>query len=233
MKIKLLIFLLCVIPIFFIYKITYVDKYDYLALGDGLSLGWTHYATIGYGYTDYVNDYLNTHKKLKTFNKSYSEKNKTVNELIIDIEKNKKTINSGKTIYIQQAITDAEVITISIGNNEISNILKFTQNSKESYVLLNKVINEITYLLDIIRKYNNEQIIFVGFYSYGKRYNDELVKYINTNLKQITKEYNVSYINTNKIFNNNIKYLPNTLENYPSNLGYKKIGEEVVKKIKL
>lgn len=233
MKKKIIIILLCILPIIIIYKSTYVNKNDYLALGDGLSLGWTHYGTIGYGYTDYIRDYLDKKDKLKTYNKSFSEKNITVVELISKIESNEKTINNSKEVHIQKSIHDSEIITLSIGNNEISNIIKFTKNSKESYVQMNKIINKINYLLELLRNYNQEQIFIIGFYSYGKEGDNKLVEYMNNNIKIIAKKNKIDFVDINSVLNNKIEYLPNSLENYPSNSGYKAISKEVIKKLKL
>lgn len=233
MKKKLFIILLSIIPIIIIYEFTYNEKQDYLAIGDGLSLGWTHYGSIGYGYSDYINNYLNERKKLKTFNKSFSRKNIEVMDLIKDIDINKSTINNGKKVYLQNAISNAELITISIGNNEMSDILKYNNSTKESFIKTNKLFNEITYLLEKVRNISKEKIVLIGFYSYGKENNSELVNYINKKLEKKCKKLDITFINTNNIFDNNIKYIPNTLENYPNYKGYRKIGEEIVKKVKI
>ena len=56
--IKLFIFIIVVISIYFIYKLNSNNNLTYLALGDGYALGENSYKSIDYGYSDYLKDYL-------------------------------------------------------------------------------------------------------------------------------------------------------------------------------
>ena len=231
---KVIVLLVCFLLVFIIYKITYNNKIDYLALGDGIALGQTYYGTVGYGYTDYVADYLKDKDKLKSYNKSFAENHITVRELINYIENNKTEIVDGKTLYINNAIAEAEIITISIGNYEISDINKYINSNYETLIKTENLINSIINVIDLVRKYNNNaKIYLIGFYSYGKENNDEIIQYVDKKLKKISKNKNFTFIKISDIFKENIKYLPNTLANYPSRLGYKNISKKVIKQIEL
>ena len=231
---KIIVLLFCFFLIFFIYKTTYNNKIDYISLGDGLALGQTYYNTVGYGYSDYVADFLKKEKKLKTYNKNFSQNHITVEELINFIKNNKKEIINGKTVYIDNAIAEAEIITISIGNYEISDINKYINYSYETLIKTEEVLKKICELIDLIKKYNNEaKIYFIGYYSYGKDNNERIIRYTDKKLTEISKSKNFTFVKISDIFSKNIKYLPNTLSNYPSSLGYKRISEKVINKIKL
>lgn len=230
---KIMVFVLCFLLVFVIYKVTYNNKIDYLALGDGLALGQTYYGTVGYGYTDYVADYLKNQKKLKTYNKNFAENHITVKQLKNDIENNKKEIVDGKTIYINNAIANAEVITLSIGNYEISDINKYINYEYEALLKTETLITDVISIINLIRKYNNNATLyFIGYYSYGKENNDKIIKYTDEKFENLSKKNNFTFIKISNIFSKNIEYLPNTLANYPSREGYKNISKKIITKLK-
>lgn len=232
MKKKLFIFLLCCLAIFLIYKLTYEEKIDYLALGDGLALGQTYYGTVGYGYTDYIADYLKKEKKLKSYDKNFSKKELSVKELINNINDNEYIIKDGDTLYIDKAIADAEIITLSIGNNEISDINKYVKNLIEGIPKIDTLFLDIEELINLIRKYNNDcEIYLIGFYSYGNDNNDELVEYSNKKFSELCNNNKIKFVKISDLFKDNIKFLPNSMQNYPTNLGYKEIAKRVMNKL--
>ena len=72
-KFKLVFLILSIFLLFIIYRIFWNDKINYLSIGDGLALGVTPYNTIGYGYSDYIKDYLKTEENLKSYDKTFAE----------------------------------------------------------------------------------------------------------------------------------------------------------------
>ena len=73
MKHKKIIFLifLCII-IYLIYSFFHDDKISYIAIGDSLSAGVNSYGENGYGYSDYVADYLRKNDKLCIFKEKFT-----------------------------------------------------------------------------------------------------------------------------------------------------------------
>ena len=60
MKLKKTIFyLFIIISIFLIYKFTFNNNVNYVALGDDLAKGINSYGHVSYGYFDYIYDYYN------------------------------------------------------------------------------------------------------------------------------------------------------------------------------
>ena len=58
MKLKKTIFyLFIIISIFLIYKFTFNNNVNYVALGDDLAKGINSYGHVSYGYFDYIYDY--------------------------------------------------------------------------------------------------------------------------------------------------------------------------------
>lgn len=217
-----------------IYNLTYNKNKDYLAIGDGLAKGKTYYNTIGYGYSDYVNAYLEEQKKLKTFNKIFAEDHQTLENFNKNIKNNQCKIYKGKKTCINQSIKNAEIITISIGNYELSEIIKHYKYNGETIKLLNNFILKLNNSILLIKKYNDlSNVILIGFYSYGDQNSEQIVNYINKELFDYSKKYKYTFININDIFINNPKYLPNIYENYPSNLGYKEISKRIINKISI
>ena len=62
-------------------------KIYYLSLGDSLALGQNPYGNIGYGFSDYVSDYLREKGILEFYTKKYSVSGYRTTDLIRDIEK--------------------------------------------------------------------------------------------------------------------------------------------------
>ena len=73
MKLKsLLVIAVSLLLVFLIYLTTLDKKVYYLALGDSLAVGINPYLDKDYGYTDYVNDYLEDKGILEKYISEYS-----------------------------------------------------------------------------------------------------------------------------------------------------------------
>ena len=90
-KLKKIIFFffLCII-IFIMYCLFKSNKLIYISLGDSLALGKTPYKSIGYGYSDYVKDYLEDNNKLKFYTKDFAQEGYRITDVLNDITLNKK-----------------------------------------------------------------------------------------------------------------------------------------------
>ena len=91
---KLLIMIIAIIvSIYTMYQLFNTNKISYIALGDSLAEGRNPYGEIGYGYTDFIANYLKENNKLKSYTKKYTKSGYKVqdvmDELNNDLELNK------------------------------------------------------------------------------------------------------------------------------------------------
>lgn len=236
-KIAIILLLLCFC--FVIFKITFNSKLDYLALGDDLSLGKTPFGSYGKSFSDFFANYLKNKKKLKTYNNKFLIKDYRTTDLIQDIKENKTITLNNKTLNINQAIVNADIITLSIGINDLfyklnyNNIKNNQINTIYSYV--SEMINDITISLNSIRKLNDCDIYIIGYYNpliindaTKQKTIDNIFEYINNefyNLETIKKVY---YIQIKDGFDEKSYYLPNKKINFPSLEGYNYISNRLI-----
>lgn len=223
MKKKLiLITLLGAIITVIIYNFTIDNRLNLLALGDGLANGMTAYDVTGYSYNDYIKDKFKESNQLHNYNNVFTQKDLTTAELINMINNNVSKKVNEKTITIQQAIAEANVITLSIGLDELANhSLTDTLTTK----VTNNYYDEINKLLKMIREYNREKIIVISVY---KAYEINNIREINTNLEQISLKNDCDFIDISKLVSNEEYFFDNT-SYYLNYKGHKKISTEILK----
>ena len=126
---------------------------------------------------------------------SYEKEDIRITDLIRDIDDNKE-IDHKK---IQNILVKADLITLSIGNNEINYKIK-TAKVSELYDYIDEVLNDLEKLLKQIRFYSKEKIYLIGFYI-DNDYYTELLNYINVKTADLCNNYNIVYLEQNNIFN--------------------------------
>lgn len=175
----LLILLFSTFIVFVLYQKFYNPKKYLTVLGDSVSYGMTVYQTKGYSFNDYLLSYLKDKKIYEDYNDDFSIPNLTSYELLNLIIKNE----TKDDLTIKQAIGKADIITISIGNDEL-----LTGGNINLYLYsMDNIIKEITAI-------NKNKIFLVGLYINNIRTKD-----INNSLKMIAKKYNVEYIDISDI----------------------------------
>ena len=60
---------------------------------------------------------------------------------------------------------------------------------------------------------------------------DEIVKYFNNKIEELTEELNIKYVDLFDSFNNKKDIFPNPLDIHPSKKGYEIISKEIIKNI--
>lgn len=214
-----------ILPTIFIITILIINntkdnKIYYLSLGDELSKGINSSNYEDIGYSDLIKEYL----KIKKYTKEFTDTDIRIIDLIKKIENNEE-----KNISIQYALKKSNLITISIGLNEIYN--KYIGNTNESdlYNYIDELMYNIDYLFKLIRKFNNKNIYILGYYNPTNDTNlDKYIKYANNKLIEISNSYNIKYIDLYNIFKNNLHLIYNNI--YPNRDGYKLIANEILKK---
>ncbi|MDD2489646.1 MAG: SGNH/GDSL hydrolase family protein [Bacilli bacterium] len=240
MKKVIILVLIIILPII-IYIINLDKKIYYLALGDSLALGQNPYNQIGYGYSDYIYDYLKEKKLLEFYIKEYAVSGYRTIDLIRDIKDNKKIIKDNREIAIKNALTNADIVTLSIGINDILykiNNLNVTLINKESILkYIDEVLVDFEELIILLKKYCKEDIILLNYYFppwiINNSDNKDLVlifQYTNKKIKNIAKHNNIYYVDIAKNLNN-INYFPNPIDVHPSIHGYEIIADQIIKLI--
>ena len=224
MKKKLIIIILVgVISSIIIYYFTLNNKVKLLALGDGLASGMTAYNVNGYSYNDYLKDYFKKENNLANYNNSFAAVNLETKELINMIKSNYNININGKNITIQQTISEANIIIIGIGIDELANK---SLNNELTKKYINEYINNMEEIFKLIKKYNHNKVIVLGIYDIYN-INSET---INQKIEKITKEYNYQFLDISKIVNNSEYYFNNS-SYYLNYKGHKKINTILQKMI--
>lgn len=215
----IILFLSC----YLIYTLTNNNNLNYVTLGDSLSKGVTPYFANGYGYSNYIVDYLKKNNKLNSCNDDFTSVDYRITDLInlinINYETNNQTIN--------QAIHSADIITISVGMQEL--YYKINTNDTNIYTYIDKMLEDTEELFTLIRKNNSKKIYMLGYYN-TKNTNQDLFNYANIKLKEICQKNKITYIDTQSIFYKNTTYFENPNSFNPNLQGYYKIYEKIIEK---
>ena len=223
---KILIIGIIVLSIFLIYLTTLDKKIYYLSLGDQISLGMTKENYYEKSYTNYIKEYLEEKNLLETYINSYEEQGKRITDIINDINNNKEIEETNKTI--KNSLIKSDLITISIGTNDIiakiNNINKNEINYKILNENINSIIEDLDKLLKLIREYCKEDIIMIGIHIITDDEKiQELINYANEKFKETSEKYNITYINMYEILNLEEEY-----KIYPTKQEYEKIGNVII-----
>lgn len=170
---------------FIIYKVTYHDEMKILGLGDGIALGMTSYNVEGYSYNDYLKDYYEKNSILREYNTEFATLNETSKSLLEKINNNEKL--ESNNITIQQAISQAKIITLGIGMEELNNLTEIKSKYLENY------LSNMDNIIKQIRIFNKNEIFLLSLYSSTKLKGDQLQQ-INERLQQIAQDNNCKYI---------------------------------------
>lgn len=199
----IIIIIICSIFTYFIYFINKENKLNIVALGDGISSGETSYNIDGISYNDYLKDYFESKKLLKGYDDNYSNKNYELEDLINDIKSN--VIIESKDIYIKQVIHNANLITISFGEEELTKLAMTDDLDNE---VLKKFINEYDSLLYLLQGITDAKIVIIGFYENNYLDKSEVI-ILNSELSNVSIKYNATFINISDLMTNKEYFLDN------------------------
>ena len=180
-KIILVLTIICLITIF-IYKKNIDNKIYYFNIMDNK-----------YNFKTYNNLLKKDIKKIEKY-VNYINYDYRVTDLIKDIEDNIYIKN--KTI--QNILIKADIITLSIGNNELNYKIK-TNNIINFYDYIDDLVNDIEKLFKLIRIYSKEKIFLLGFYDELEIYQEQ-IDYLNIKLEDLCNRYGINFINLDNEF---------------------------------
>jgi len=149
---KVFLILILFISCYFIYNYTINEKVFYLTIGDSLSEGVNEYGIISYGYNDYVKDYLIANNKLEEFNKVFTDKDYRIRDIINMLSYNEKKENNS----LNRLIKKADIITISLGMNEL--YYKLEKSKKNIYTYIDNMLNDYGKILNYINKFHHNKV---------------------------------------------------------------------------
>ena len=166
---KLFVFFFAFIFTFILYSTFKNNKIYYLSLGDNFAVGLTPFDEINKSYSDYFCDYLENKNLLDKYNNYFSEINYKTTDLINDIKLNKEKEIDDKKISINESIAKSDIITISIGFNDLFYSAKYNKEEckinnkmKEN---IDKIFKNIEEIISLIRKINDSDIYFIGYFN--------------------------------------------------------------------
>ena len=186
---KILIGVIIVIVVILIYDLSKDRKIYYVSISDDSSIS----ANIDYGYKDYVVDYLDELDLLEKYVNVYSDKDRII-DIIRNIKDNKEY--GGKNF--QKMLIKADILTISIGYNDIvSKVGKY--NIVEMIKYIDSYVNDLEELFKILREYDKEDIIMIGYYNLDDSKYDKTINYLNDLVSNLANKYNIYYVNISDI----------------------------------
>lgn len=223
---KIIGIFLCLLTVFLIFITTNDNKINYLSIGDTLTRGINSYNVVGYGYNDYVKNYLKRNNLLRTFNSDYY--NNSIIDFENDIINNKTIVINDKEYYLKKMLRESDLVVISLGMDELS--YYFNNDIKKIHQEFDKMLLNLEDFINVVRSYAKNDIIFIGYYNPTKKYNsdiDELFYYIENSLQEMLNKYDISYINLyERVKSGN--YLDSDNNYHLNSKGYLMIANEII-----
>ncbi len=230
---KFIVLILTCLLVYAIYNNNDNKNISYVNLGDGFAQGINSYGGKGYGYGDYLKDYLENNNRLYNYYNKFSYDDISINDLYKDILINKKDKDN---VNIKQALRDSNLLTLSIGLNDLIYQMSLNPQLTESVQnnILKKIETDMINLVNEIQKYYKYDIYLIGYYNFYPQNSVEnkLLTRLNSIYSDIADEYNLKYIDIENITENR-EYLENPSSFYPNLEGYKKIFEKILEEITL
>lgn len=227
---KIFIVLVILLSVLLIYLGFKDKKIYYLSLGDSLANGVNEYGIKDYGYSDYIKEYLENKDLLEVYVNSTVNNNKTTIDIMNDIVDNVNVSVGNKEKTFQNTLIKADLITISLGLNELLKDLELNNdfNTNDLYTKFEQLIKDYDKLFKLLRSYSKEDIMFIGIYNPTNNQElDDFFKYANSKLSNLCIKYEINYINIYEDFKDkNFIFLGESL--YPNKKGYKLISNKII-----
>lgn len=228
MKLKGLLVGSCAIFLVFLIYLTTLDKkVYYVALGDFLANG------IGDNkYSKEIKQNLEKKGKLEKYVEEFMRDDMRTTDYIKMIEENEIRQVDGKSQTLKNALIKADLLTLSIGNNDLLYGLGIYSNEniytkKELEEKVDEVMNDIDKLFEVLREYCKEDIVITGFYQPQNCSEQKRSLYENANhrLERLAKKYKITYVEVDKILEKEGNF--DTSSMLPTKSGYLEISQKM------
>ena len=193
---KILFVLFVFLFVFVIYLANMDKKVYYLALGNSYDSEDN--------YSFYVKDYLNEKDVLEKVVYDYCDSNDRITDIYNKITSNKKS--KGGTI--KNSLIKADLVTIKINIDDVYE--KINDSSfVDVYDYIDDLVKDFDKLLNLIRKYSKEDIMFIGYtYKNDNASEKDLISYLNKRYKEVCDRYDVVFVKNPSLITEKIdKYL--------------------------
>ncbi len=234
---KILCLLIICLLVYTIYYFNHTDKITYISIGDSLSVGIDSNGNTNYGYSNYLANYLKDKDLLKSYNNYFSTSGTRIIDLKNKLEKNWTIKKDGKSLSLKKCLREAELVTLSVGMDDILTELTLSTvsvenlSNKEITTIVDKTVDELDSLFKELRKYAKEDIIFIGFYNPLEEETltaERLYTYLITNTKDLCKTYDIEYLDIYNLFKKNKDYIDNPTNIYPTTEAYQMIATKII-----
>ncbi|GGA19599.1 SGNH/GDSL hydrolase family protein [Psychrobacillus lasiicapitis] len=211
-------------------------KVDYVALGDSLAAGHTPYGIkVGRGFTDIISEELAKKDLLASFNKDFAMTGETSVGLLETL----------KRTEVQQALKEAELVTIISGANDFIDEMYNPEDESintdlaTASAMLNKVAGNLTAAIQQVKALNPEADVYLfGYYFPLPHIADNGVKqqlklafsFVNSRMAEIAKRENVHFVEIATAFDvNGTAFLENPKDIHPNEAGYQVLADQFLK----
>lgn len=184
---KIFVISVLLLVVFLIYLTTMDKKIYFLVLGDSFLLEETE------NYSQEIIQYLNEKNLLEKGQTEFVHDDLRITDLIRNIEDNQKVIIKGKEQAIKNALIKADLLVLSIGNEELFYKMR-VENSDNLYSYIDQMMEDMEHLLQIIREYCKEDIFIFGYVNPFSATMNSYITYANQKLETLSKKYDISYI---------------------------------------
>lgn len=209
----------------------------YVALGDSLAAGQTPYREIDQGYTDLVAGELARSGQLALFSKDLAFPGFTAEQVL----------NSIETEEAQDLVSQASLITVSAGANDLLRIvnanpeqgtLAFQQVQVD--FALNQARISVEALLEKLKELApRADVLVVGYYfayphvaDFQKEGTSKQLDRLNQILEQSARKYGATYVDVTERMNTDLKaFVPNPADVHPVQEGYRQMANSVLQEL--
>ena len=226
------------------------DELHYLALGDSLATGINELGEVGLGYADFIAKGYSDDPAAIHFNKGFSMPGYTTVDVLSDLENNvTKPIYdlsglSQKTATIQQAIKEADFITLSVGANDVLKNVTRSESGEFSFdaagvlASIQQVATNYDKIFKSIYALNPEvDLIVMGLYNPFPHLQDPtiqaqlnmLVTTMNNSIKTVVAANSGVFSEVAPLIAEDVKvFLPNPNNIHLSEAGYKVVADKMM-----
>ena len=229
---------------------TWVKPVTYLALGDSLAAGVTPGNKLGNGYTDFIAQALDASEVLNMYNKGFSFPGYTSSDILKDLKDNVTRPvfgKEGEKAELHQSIAASDIITISVGANDVLPYFKVDPATGTTSVDLAQITASIqqvgvnySQMLKAIYTINPDVRVYVmGYYNpfpqVDAKYQvqiSQLLNALNGSIQAGLQGTTATFIPTfEKIAEDYAANLPNPQNIHLSEAGYKAVADLFNKKL--
>ncbi|MBA2175021.1 S-layer homology domain-containing protein [Halobacillus locisalis] len=226
------------------------EKVDYIALGDSLAVGITPESSPENlpenGYSDLLAHHFDELGKLSSYDKSFAYPGYTSDNVLNDLKDNKQN-EAGESI--QTKVSEAEVITISAGANDVLKALNINAETAEADVDIEKFqqtlkqvgINLSSLSVQIKQLNPDASIYLMGYYNpFPRLPEDQKTKLylallqFNRVIEDVANSVDASFVSVKEAMEkDDLTYLPDPTDIHPNEEGYEVLANEFFEEITL